>query len=150
QLSSPKIHIPAWPATHPVVVKPSRPMGVCHHTEKLFKGGWISDYGESRGRNPAICPLLVLYQSADLLTLQGFPNHRGSDSRWQTEGRLPWAMPFQCERTIRRARFAGLPNGRRTLRRLGGCWRSRRCSTGPRGKRRRRSVEWIARRCGTG
>jgi len=45
QLSSAQIHIPAWPATHPIVVKPSRPMGVCHHTEKLFKGGWISDYG---------------------------------------------------------------------------------------------------------
>jgi hypothetical protein len=22
----------------------SRPMGVCHHTEKLVKGGWISDH----------------------------------------------------------------------------------------------------------
>jgi len=32
-----------------------------------------------------------LYQPSGCVTLEGFPNHPQNDSRWQTEGGLPWA-----------------------------------------------------------
>ena len=37
-----------------------------------------------------------LDQPAECLTLRGFPNQRQTDSRWQTEGRLPWARLLRC------------------------------------------------------
>ena len=42
-----------------------------------------------------------LYQPSVRLTRLGFPNQLHNDSRWQTEGRLPWGLPFRCGRTIR-------------------------------------------------
>jgi hypothetical protein len=42
-----------------------------------------------------------LYQSSGRLPRSGFPNHLQNDSRWQTEGRLPWGEPLWCGRTIR-------------------------------------------------
>src|SRR5262249_37433109 len=37
-------------------------------------------------RQILFCQGLHYYQSAEWLTLQGFPNRQGHDSRWQTEG----------------------------------------------------------------
>jgi DNA invertase Pin-like site-specific DNA recombinase len=37
-----------------------------------------------------------LYQSSVNLTRLGFPNQLQNDSRWRTEGRLPWGLPLQC------------------------------------------------------
>jgi hypothetical protein len=34
-----------------------------------------------------------LYQSSVSLTRWGFPNQLQNDSRWRTEGRLPWGPP---------------------------------------------------------
>ena len=38
----------------------------------------------------------VLYQSSVNLTRLVFPNQLQNDSRWRTEGRLPWGLPLQC------------------------------------------------------
>jgi hypothetical protein len=38
----------------------------------------------------------VLYPSSVILTRLGFPNQLQNDSRWRTEGRLPWGLPLQC------------------------------------------------------
>src|SRR5215211_7320695 len=80
----------------------------------------------------------------------GFPNQPRNDSRWQTEGRLPWGAPSSYGRTIRARRFGCWPSAGRIRPRRGGSWRSRRCSTGRHGRRRRRPAAWTARRCGTG
>ena len=45
---------------------------------------------------------LVLIPIRGVADSQGFPNQLRSDSRWQTEGRLPWARRLRCGRTIRR------------------------------------------------
>src|SRR5262249_10044147 len=37
-----------------------------------------------------------LYQSSVNLTRLVFPNQLQNDSRWRTEGRLPWGLPLQC------------------------------------------------------
>ena len=42
-----------------------------------------------------------LYQSAERLTLAGFPNQLRNDLTWQTEGRLPWDRLLRCGRTTR-------------------------------------------------
>ena len=90
---------------------------------------------------------IELYQPAEWLTLAGDSQISCEhDSRWQTEGRLPWARRLRCGRTLAPARSAGLPSGRRMPRRRGGCWRSRRCSTALRGKMRPRSAGWTVRR----
>src|SRR5205807_2909729 len=65
--------------------------------------------------------VIALYQSAEWLTLWGFPNRPRHDSRWQTEGGLPWATLLRCGRTIPPARFADLLSERKTLRRRDGC-----------------------------
>src|SRR3979409_2130661 len=91
-----------------------------------------------------------LYQPADWATLEGFPNRRWRDSRWQTEGCLPWAKRCRLGRTIRPVRFGGLRSARRMRRKREGFWQLRRCSTGFRVKKRRSSAGWIARRCVTG
>jgi len=49
----------------------------------------------------------VLYQPAVVLTRLGFPNQLQHDSRWQTEGRLPWGLPLRYGRTIPAKSFAG-------------------------------------------
>src|SRR4029453_19085949 len=41
-----------------------------------------------------------LYQSSVSLTRWGFPNQLQNDSRWRTEGRLPWGLPLRCGGTI--------------------------------------------------
>ena len=61
----------------------------------------------------------------DLTEPSRFTNHRQSDSRWQTEGRLLWARRLRCGRSLQRARFADVPSGRRMRRRRADCWRSR-------------------------
>src|SRR6516225_10379887 len=48
-----------------------------------------------------------LYQPAVVLTRLGFPNQLQHDSRWQTEGRLPWGLPLRYGRTIPAKSFAG-------------------------------------------
>src|SRR6266436_4480302 len=57
----------------------------------------------------------------DLTEPSRFPNRPRHDSRWQTEGGLPWATLLRCGRTIPPARFADLPSERKTLRRRDGC-----------------------------
>jgi hypothetical protein len=47
----------------------------------------------------------ALYQSSVRLTRLGFPNHPQHDSRWQTEGRLPWGLRLRCGRTFRARNF---------------------------------------------
>jgi hypothetical protein len=42
----------------------------------------------------------ALYQSSVSLTRWGFPNQLQNDSRWRTEGRLPWGLPLRCGGTI--------------------------------------------------
>src|SRR5580658_2518291 len=91
-----------------------------------------------------------LYQTSVRLTRLGFPNHPQHDSRWQTEGRLPWGLRLRCGRTFRARNFVAWRRGLRTPLRRAGCLRSQQCSTVPRGKRRRRSAAWIGRPCGTG
>ena len=86
-----------------------------------------------------------LYQSSVRLTRLGFPNHPQHDSRWQTEGRLPWGLRLRCGRTFRARNFVAWRRGLRTPLRRAGCLRSQQCSTVPRGKRRRRSAAWIGR-----
>ncbi len=98
---------------------------------------------------PAEMGLRSLYQSAESVTLWGFPNQRRRDSRWQPRG-LPWAELLQCGLTIRLARFAGLRSRRRMERKRDGCWRSRRYLMEPRAPRRPRLAGWIGKRCGTG
>ena len=86
----------------------------------------------------------------DLTEPSRFTNRRRSDSRWQTEGRLPWAGRLRCGRTLRRARSADLPSRRRIAGRRVDCWRLQRYSTALRGKMPPRPVAWTDRRCGTG
>src|SRR5271169_4447101 len=45
------------------------------------------------------------YQSSVRLTRLGFPNRPQHDSRWQTEGRLPWGLRLRCGRTFRARNF---------------------------------------------
>ena len=90
-------------------------------------------------------PVRELYQSSVRLTRLGFPNHPQHDSRWQTEGRLPWGLRLRCGRTFRARNFVAWRRGLRTPLRRAGCLRSQQCSTVPRGKRRRRSAAWMIR-----
>jgi hypothetical protein len=43
---------------------------------------------------------VALIPTRRLSDSRGFPNQRRNDSRWQTEGRLPWGKPLWCGRTI--------------------------------------------------
>jgi hypothetical protein len=45
-----------------------------------------------------------LDQSSVSLTRWGFPNQLQNDSRWRTEGHLPWGLPLRCGGTIPAAR----------------------------------------------
>jgi len=53
----------------------------------------------------------ALYQASGSLTRSGFPNHLKNDSRWQTEGRLPWGEPLRYGRTIGAVTFGESRNG---------------------------------------
>src|ERR1700730_1200866 len=53
----------------------------------------------------------VLYQSAVIVTRLGFPNQLQRDSRWQTEGGLPWGLPLRYGQTIQVRSFAGWQAG---------------------------------------
>ena len=43
----------------------------------------------------------LFYQSSVRLTRLGIPNHPQHNSRWRTEGRLPWGLRLRCGRTFR-------------------------------------------------
>src|SRR6266508_2201133 len=60
---------------------------------------WDGPVEKWLGKRKDVSITEVLYQPAEWLTLWGFPNHRQSDSRWQTEGSLPWAKRLRCGRT---------------------------------------------------
>ena len=63
---------------------------------------------EERLIGEAECRVITnLYQPAVVLTRLGFPNQLQHDSRWQTEGRLPWGLPLRYGRTIPAKSFAG-------------------------------------------
>ena len=96
---------------------------ICDPTHSIEWPNAIS-IGEQNARKPRQGEL---YQPSWRLTRLGFPNQLHNDLRWQTEGRLPWELPFRFGRTIRARTFVGWRHGLGMLGRHAGCWRSQRC-----------------------
>src|SRR5512147_1400750 len=82
----------------------------------------------------------IIPNPAEADSRKGFPHRRGSDSTPQTQGGLPWQLPFCSEETMTPPRFAGWHGRRRTAIRPDGCSRWRRSMTAAVGVMRRRSA----------